>query len=92
MEFLTDWFLPNTFGDIKNEFRVVKDKDDIKYFEVKLTQDKTMLCDLKNYNLLQFKWCTVKYGNRYYAATWKFKNQHFHRLLYPEWKIIDHIN
>ena len=31
--------------------------------------------------------------NTYYIQGYKnYKTEYFHRLLYPEWKIIDHVN
>src|SRR5271169_3454751 len=72
-----------------NQIRIFKENG-IMYFEVKLQDEYTMLCDIKYYKLLRSQiWSLFKNGNTYYC---RGNNKQFHRLIYPKWSCIDHIN
>ena len=80
-------------GKLYNQIRTVKENG-IMYFEVKLQEDYTMLCDVKDYKLLRSRiWSAWNNNNIYYCRGYK-NNKHklFHRLLHTEWKCINHIN
>jgi AP2 domain len=63
----------------------------ILYLEVKFKNNQIMLCDIQDYNLIKSQtWNAYKSGNHYYC--YNSKKELFHRLIHPEWKIIDHIN
>jgi len=62
----------------------------ILYLEVKFQNNYTMLCDVKDYNLIKSQtWSIYKGGNTYYCQS---KGKLFHRLIHPEWKSVDHRN
>jgi hypothetical protein len=96
--------LDNWFWGIKkprgkkvyNQIRLVS-IDDITYLEVKTQLENiTFLCDIKNYKHVRSHiWSTHKYKYTYYIRTSIKKDNkkiYFHKLLYPEWKMIDHKN
>jgi hypothetical protein len=69
------------------------------YLEVKTQKPEiTFLCDISNYTKLRSHiWYTNKKRNlNYITTTIKKDNKYtlllFHRLIYPEYKLIDHIN
>ena len=65
------------------------------YLEVKTQKPEiTFLCEILDYTKLrQHIWYAEKNRYTYYIKT-KIKNKtlQFHRLIYSEWSIIDHIN
>jgi AP2 domain len=87
-----DWFpkKPNHNGKIQNQIRTFRENE-ILYLEMKLKDNKTMLFDTEDLKYVKnFKWRLIKSGYIYYSTN--NKDKRFHRLIHPEWKIIDHIN
>jgi hypothetical protein len=91
----------NRYGKkVYNQIRLVS-IDNITYLEVK-TQLKniTFICDISNYkHVRSHTWTShkPKNSNTYYITTKikkdnKRKTLKFHRLIHPEWNMIDHIN
>src|SRR5271170_6306528 len=77
---------------IYNQIRVFTENE-VAYLKVKLQGDHTMFCDIKDYELLRSRiWYAYKFkhGNNYYCVS--SKNELFHRLIYSEYKNVDHIN
>jgi hypothetical protein len=101
-EVITDWekYVNKEKPNLKlNEYRLVK-IDYKLYLEVKTQkEDITFLTDLKHFNLIQnHTWYSIKNKNIFYIET-KIKKDNndytttgFHRIIYSEYKIIDHIN
>ncbi|CAG8529791.1 13752_t:CDS:1 [Ambispora leptoticha] len=73
-----------------NEYRLVKINFTI-YLEVKTQKPEiTFLLDKENFHLLKnYTWTCVKDGNTYSIQN---KKKHIHRLIHPDWKMIDHMN
>src|SRR5690242_13091885 len=77
-----------------NEYRLVKINFTI-YLEVKTQKPEiTFLLDKENFHLLKnYTWYCHKDRNIYYIRTeYKGKILKIHRMIHPEWKMIDHIN
>ena len=76
-----------------NEYRTVLINYKL-YYEVKTQKpDITFLIDIKNFHLLQnYTWHCVKNANTYYLQTSDKKKQLLHRMIHPEYKMIDHKN
>jgi hypothetical protein len=93
-EIITNWEKYNNPENPKrklNEYRLVK--IDFKlYLEVKTQKPEiTFLTDLKYFEYIKkYTWTNYKQRNNFYIITERKKL--FHRLIHPEWKIIDHIN
>ena len=88
----------NRKNKLFNQLRLVTIQE-IAYLEVTTQKlDITFLCDIKNYTKLrQHIWFAHKNGNTFYIETNikkdnKCKNLKFHRLIHPDFKMIDHIN
>lgn len=80
-------------GKLKNQIRTFCENG-ILYLEIKINDKHTMFCDIKDYKILRSRvWriCKDSSENNYYAQGGK-PNTKFHRLIYPEWKVINHIN
>ncbi|RIB24520.1 hypothetical protein C2G38_2168377 [Gigaspora rosea] len=97
-EILTKWEKQKPIKPRKksNEYRIVKINFKL-YLEIKPQKPGIIfLTDLKHFNLIQNYCCFAhknKHHKTYYIETkLKKRNIKFHRLLYPEWKMIDHIN
>src|SRR5437868_13319625 len=71
-----------------NEYRLVEINATL-FLEVSTqTKEITFLTDLKYFEHIQkYFWYTRKNGNTFYIIT--FKIIKFHRLIHPEWKMID---
>jgi hypothetical protein len=98
---LDNWFwgIKKPYGKkVYNQIRLVS-IDNITCLEVKTQLEViTFLCDIKNYkHIRSHTWTSDKYknNNTYYIITRIKKNNkklYFHRLICPEYKLIDHIN
>lgn len=89
----TDWFggKRNRHKKLCNQIRFFKENN-VQYLEAKLTQNKTMVFDVKYYKLFRSQvWYAYKQLNTYYCRGSHFR-KNFHQLIHPEWKVIDHIN
>ena len=83
-------------GLTKNQHRFVKSKTEGKYIEVQLQKTFTMKIDVDDLKFTQeYTWCAKKNRNRYYAHQSSRKGESyklFHRVLFPEYTQVDHIN
>ena len=96
-EVLTDWEKyknPEKPKHKLNEYRLIKIDFTI-YLEVKTQKPEiTFLLDKENFDLLKnFTWYFSKIGNIYYIKTYvNKKSTYLHRMIKPEYRMIDHIN
>ncbi len=88
-------------GKIWNKYRIAKDKNGNEYLEVKLehpTGEKIMLCDLEDLPLVEKYVWRATFSNGVFYVTHSsnsaknLKIERFHRLIFPNYKEIDHIN
>ncbi len=86
-------------GKTYNKYRYVTDKNGIEYIEIKLNHldgVQIMMCDKEDFHLVEKKvWHAHKDKKTYYVVHSEnkaTKNERFHRLIYPEYKEIDHID
>ena len=68
-----------------NQIRIFTENK-IEYFEVKLQDNYTMFCDIKDLNLVKSRtWNVYKDRNTYYCIGYKDRKlKKFHRLIFPE--------
>jgi hypothetical protein len=89
MEYCIEKKLP-----IANQHRLVQDlRSNEKWLEVRLTRDKTMLCDIDDLKSVELLRLYAHVGNRtfYAQSTVNGKSVGFHTII-TGWKMVDHIN
>ncbi len=84
-------------GVLRNQYRMVK-TDKKSYYEVKLQGEFIAKIDIEDLNKIKHcVWSAHKSHNRYYMQHSNRKKsslptERFHTLLFPNWKMVDHIN
>ncbi len=83
-------------GSMKNMYRVISG-DGEPYLEVQLNDGQVMKCDIRDVSFVVTgnTWCTKPDKQTTYAhrkMTGVRSVETFHRLVYPGWEVIDHIN
>ena len=80
----------------RNQYRLIECDTEGSYYEMKLQDEHICKFDIDDLKYTQnYSWCANKGNNRYYMHHSERKNRKtevFHRLLFPEYTMIDHIN
>lgn len=87
-KYKSDWFggQLNKYNRLCNQTRYFEEDGNL-YLEVQLNHDKVMVCDLADQNLIEsYLW----YFNKNTCVN--MKGSRFHKMIYPNWKTINHIN